>query len=138
MRGRLLIDTGDGYKILEDDAYWVFMSYNNTGMTVTDWFNGLTQLDLSYFNNDEQHREYSQILIFFLVAMIICAVLNVAGWDIQTQGGMIFLVGTLVWVASVPGFLNLANISPYPIVDKFFVAIIYSMFMIGFGARSMT
>jgi hypothetical protein len=138
MKGRLLIDTGNGYEILEEDAYWRRLNYNTTGLTFTDWFNSMnsTNLDLSYFNNDEQHREYTNILIFFLIVMIICASLNSAGWDIQTSGGMIFLVGILVWIASVPGFLMLSDISPYQFVDQYFVAIIYTMFMIGFGSRS--
>jgi hypothetical protein len=136
IKGRLLIDIGDGYQILEEDAYWILLDYNTTGMTFTDWFTGLTDADLRYFNEDSQHREYTYILLFFLIVMIICATLNNAGWDIQTNGGMIYVVGALVWIASVPGFLTLANISPYNIIDKYFIAVVFSMFMIGFGARS--
>lgn len=138
VKGRLLVDLGDGYKILEDDAKWRLVQYNTTGMTMIDWFRGLDELEVSYFNNDEQHREYTYILLFFLVVMIICAVLNRMGWDIQTNGGMIFLVGILVWAASVPGFLTLSDISPFAIIDRFFVAIIYTMFMIGFAMRELT
>jgi hypothetical protein len=137
MKGRLLIDLGDGYQILEEDAYWVFLTISSTGMTFTDWFNNIKSLDLSYFNNDAQHREYSQILIFFLVVMIICASLNLFGWDVQTQGGMIFLVGVFVIAASIPGFLNLNYISPFLWLDKYFVALVYTLFMIGFAAREM-
>jgi hypothetical protein len=43
----------------------------------------------------------------------------------------------MVWFASVPGFLNLANISPFTIMDKYFVAVVYTMFMVGFGARNI-
>jgi hypothetical protein len=136
VKGRLLIDTGEGYQILEEDAYWIAIPYTTTGLTITDWFNSLTLLDLRYFNGDEQHREFTYILLFFLVATIICAVMNKMGWDIQTNGGMIYLMGGMVWFASIPGFLNLANISPFTIMDKYFVAVIYSMFMIGFGARN--
>lgn len=136
-KGRLSIDIGDGYQILEEDAYWIIQSVDTTGMTLSDWFNGLTNFDLSYFNNNEQHREYTNILIFFLIVMIICAVLNVAGWDIQTQGGMIILVGALVWMASIPGFLNLAYITPIDLLNKYFVAIVYTLFMIGFATRNM-
>jgi hypothetical protein len=137
IRGRLLVDIGEGYQILEEDAYWILIPYTTTGMTLTDWFDGLTKLDLSYFGDNEQHREYTYILVFFLIVMLICAVLNVAGWDIQTSGGMIFLVGVLIWIASIPGFINLSGISPYPIIDKYFVAIIFSMFMIGFAGRNL-
>lgn len=138
VKGRLLVDLGDGYKILEDDAKWRLVQYNTTGSTLLDWFRGLDELEVSYFNDDEQHREYTYILLFFLVVMIICAVLNRMGWDIQTNGGMIFLVGILVWAASVPGFLTLSDISPFAIIDRFFVAIIYTMFMIGFAMRELT
>lgn len=138
VKGRLLVDIGEGYQLLEDDAYWAFLEFNSTGMTFTDWFNGLKTGDLTYFNNDEQHREYTHILLFFLFVMIVCAVLNIAGWDIQNQGGMIFLVGTLVWIASIPGFLTLSNISPFVWIDKFFVAGVYSLFMIGYATRSFT
>ena len=138
VKGRLLVDLGDGYKILEDDAYWSLVEYNTTGSTLLDWFRGLDELEVSYFNDDEQHREYTYILLFFLVVMIICASLNRMGWDIQTNGGMIFLVGILIWAASISGFLTLSDISPFAIIDKFFVAIIYTMFMIGFAMRELT
>ena len=135
IKGRLLIDIGDGWMILEDDAYWHYEPIDTTGSTFTDFFNGLKVFDLRYFNDNENHREYTYILLFFLVVMIICAVMNYAGWDIQTAGGMIYLVGGLVWIASIPGFLNLSNISPFSLIDKYFVAIIYSMFMVGFALR---
>lgn len=137
VKGRLMVDLGDGWAILEEDAYWIFMTIDSTGLTFTDWLDGLTKLELSYFNNDEQHREYTYILIFFLVVMIICASLNLFGWDVQTSGGMIFLVGVLVIIGSIPGLLNLAYISPFGWVDKYFVAMIYTLFMIGFAAREM-
>ncbi len=138
VKGRLLIDVGNGYQLLEDDAYWAYLPFNATGMTFTDWFNGMKTLDLSYFNNDDQHREYTYILVFFLFVMIVCAVMNYAGWDIQNPGGMIFLVGTMVWIASVPGFLTLNYISPYLWIDKYFVAGVYSLFMIGYATRNLT
>jgi len=138
MKGRLLIDVGNGYQLLEDDAYWAYLSFNSTGMTFNDWFKGLKTSDLSYFNNDDQHREYTYILLFFLFVMIVCSVLNVAGWDIQNPGGMIFLVGTIVWIASIPGFLTLNYISPYVWIDQYFVAGVYSLFMIGYATRNLT
>ena len=140
IRGRLLVDIGEGYVILEDDAFWRLIKYNTTGSTMMDWFKGLNILELSYFNNDEDHREYTYILIFFLIVAIICASLNRLGWDIQTNGGMIFLIGILVWLASIPGFLTLKNISviQFPILDQYYVAIVYTLFMIGFGVREFT
>ena len=135
IKGRLLVDLGDGYQVLEDDAYWTLLEIDTTGATIKDWFEGLTSGDLSYFNNNEQHREYTQILLFFLLVAIICAVLNTAGWDIQTSGGMIFLIGIFVWIASVPGFLILSGATPWDALDKYLIAIIYSMFMIGFATK---
>ena len=142
IKGRLLIDIGNGYQILEEDAYWILITTDTTGMTFSDWFTNMKEFDLRYFAGEtdeikQQHREYTQILIFFLITMIICAVLNTAGWDIQTNGGMIFLVGFLIIAASFSGFLTLASISPFALIDKYFIAIVYSMFMIGFAARSM-
>lgn len=138
IKGRLLIDIGNGWEILEDDAYWHYEALNSTGMTFTNWFNDLKTMDLSYFNNNEQHREYTSILIFFLVVTIICAVMNYSGWDIQTQGGMIYLMGLFIWIASIPGFLTLSHISPFGMIDKYFVAIVYTMFMIGMAVRRIT
>ena len=142
MKGRLLVDIGDGYQILEEDAYWVFIPYETTGSTFMDFFNRTTNIDLKYFagsdDSDEiktQHREYTYILVFFLIVAIVCAVMNQAGWDIQTNGGMIFLMGCFIWIASVTGFLNLEGISPMTIVDKYFLALTYSMFMAGFALR---
>jgi len=143
IKGRLLVDIGDGYQILEEDAYWVILEVDSTGMTIKDWLGNLKSFDLKYFagGSDEvkqQHREYTQILLFFLIVTIICATLNMTGWDIQTNGGMIFLIGFFVWIASFAGFLNLAYISPFLFIDKYFVALIYSMFMIGFATRSFS
>jgi len=143
IKGRLLVDLGDGYQILEEDAFWISLSVNSTGLTLTNWFNGLKTFDLRYFigETDEiktQHREYTQILLFFLIATIICSVLNQLGWDIQTSGGMIFILGGLVWVASIVGFLTLISISPFSFIDKYFVAFIYTFFMIGYATRSFS
>lgn len=142
MKGRLLVDVGEGYKILEEDAFWVFLAYNSTGLTLTDWFHSInsSSMDLRYFNDNDQHREFTYILIFFLVLMIIVAVLNVAGWDIQTRGGMIILIDLIIIVASVPGFLSLAgiSISLSPFIDQYFVAIVFTMYTIGYMSRSLT
>ena len=143
IKGRLLVDMGEGYQILEEDAFWVVLEVDSTGMTIKDWLGNLKSFDLKYFaggSNEvkQQHREYTQILLFFLVLTIICAALNMTGWDIQTNGGMIFLIGFFVWIASFAGFLNLAYISPFAFIDKYFVALIYSMFMIGFATRSFS
>jgi hypothetical protein len=143
IKGRLLVDIGEGYQILEEDAYWTYLPYNSTGITFTDWFNSLTNISLDEFNggSDEikiQHREYTYILLFFLICTILCAVLNYAGWDIHTGGGMIYLMGFFVWAASVPGFLTLSGISPIDLLNKYFLAVIYTMFMIGFIAREFT
>lgn len=142
LRGRLLVDIGDGYQILEEDAYWNYLPYNTTGMTFTDWFQGLKNdsLTLRYFTGGsdpikEQHREYTYILLFFLIVTIIASGLNMAGWDNQQPGAMMFLVGGLIWVASVPGFLTLSGISPFAILDKYYLALIYTMFMVGFAGR---
>jgi hypothetical protein len=142
IKGRLLVDLGEGYQILEDDAHWSLLEINSSGLTFSDWFNSLSSSNfgLNYFGDNEQHREYTYILIFFLVVAIIGAVLNSSGWDIQTNGGIIFLIGVLIWIASIPGFLNLAGVlgSPFAAIDKFFVAIVYTMFMIGFATREFT
>lgn len=137
-KGRLLVDVGNGYQILEEDAYWAYLAINTTGMTVTDWFNGLTSLDLKYFNDNDQHREYTYVLFFFLMVTIICSVLNYAGWDNQSPGSMILLVWLLVLVASVPGFLTLSGLSPYAWLDKYFVAFVYTFFMVGYFTRVMS
>lgn len=136
-KGRLLVDIGDGYVIIEEDAYWAVEDIDTTGMTFTDWFRGIKNLDLKYFNNNENHREYTNILLFFLIITIICGILNYAGWDIQTNGGIIFVVGFLIWIASAVGFLNLSGISPIELLNKHFIAVIYTMFMTGFYLRNM-
>jgi len=143
IKGRLLVDIGEGYQILEEDAYWYFLPYEGTGLTFTDWFNSLTNLSLDNFNGaspeiQEQHREYTYILLFFLIVAVICAVLNYAGWDTNTGGGMIYLMGAFVWFASVPGFLTLSGISPIDLLNKYFLALVYTMFMVGFVAKEFT
>jgi hypothetical protein len=47
-------------------------------------------------------------------------------------------MGFFVWAASVPGFLTLSGISPIDLLNKYFLAVIYTMFMIGFIAREFT
>ena len=65
------------------------------------------------------------LLLFFLIIGIICSVLNIAGWDIQTSGGMIFLVGLFVWAASIPGFLTLVGATPFALTDQYFISNYY-------------
>lgn len=143
IKGRLLVDIGDGYQILEEDAFWGLLLVESTGMTFMDWMENLKEFELRYFGGDTeevqiQRREYTQILIFFLIVTLICAVLNISGWDIQTNGGMIFLVGFIIIIASFTGFLTLTYISPFAFIDKYFIAIVYIFFMIGYMTRRIS
>lgn len=142
INGRLLINTGTGYQILEDDAAWRYLAVNSTGMTLSDWFNSFNSTSLSptYFNNDEGHRSYTYIIIFFLLVTILTAVLNSMGFDLTSPGAMLWLIGLFVFMASIGGFLDLTGSlnTPFAFVNKYFIAIIYSMFMIGYLARSFS
>lgn len=138
IKGRLLIDIGDGWVQLEDDANWIFEPTNTTGSTFTDFFNGLKVMDLEFFNDNPNHRDYTYILIFFLVTTIICAVMNHAGWDIQERGGMVFLMWIFVVIASIPGFLTFNDISNWDWFNQYYFAFVYSCFVIGYFTRRMT
>jgi len=137
IKGRLLIDIGDGWVQLEDDANWIFETTNTTGSTLTDFFVGLKTMDLELFNDNPNHRDYTYILIFFLVTTIICAVMNYAGWDIQERGGMVFLMWIFVVIASIPGFLTFNDISNWDWFNQYYFAFVYSCFVIGYFTRRM-
>ena len=138
LKGVLYIDIGNGYEILEGDAYWIFEPTNSTGMTISDFFKDVANFDLSYFGNDETHREYTMIVLFFLATMILMAFLSRLGWDLTSNGGTILVLLIMTWIASIPGFLTLSGVSPFPFIDKFFIAICLSMFVGGWSIRNFT
>jgi hypothetical protein len=144
MHGRLLVDLGSGYQILEEDAYWILEPVNGTGSTLLDWMKSIQNLPLSFFNNDVNHQEFSNIIIFFLIVTIIIATLNQFGFELSNRGGMIWLMCLFVWFASIPGFLNMSNLfgsvqaGPFPIVYQYFLAVVYTLFCVGYTARSFS
>jgi len=131
IRARFSADVGDGYFILDADAYWAILTTDiPTRGTIKSFFQNLRNLDL--FGDDAGRQEYSRIILFFLVLFIIMgAICYKTGWDMQTAGGGLLFAVPLIWIASVAGFFSMSYTGTSPFIDKYSVAMISSL--IGFG-----
>jgi len=144
IRAKVSVDIGDGYIVLDADAYWMILTTNISERgTIFSFFKYARELDV--FGSDDGRREFSRIVAFFFFLMIILGVLSKStGWDFSTDGGLIVFVAFVVIGASVAGFFRLSYTldPPNPWMDKYLVAIITGLFAFGFmmnkWARSMT
>lgn len=139
--GRYSINIGGGYFVVDADAYWFLMPLNKSGTTLVDFFTDLKNTDLGLFGEDTGHREYTMIVLTFLIIVITCASLSYAGWDMATQGGILLLLLPLIWIASTAGFLALEYpkpLTPFTLVNQYFIALIVTLYALGYAVRRLT
>lgn len=126
------IDIGDGYFILDADAYWIIMETNIPERgTILAFFKYAR--NLNEFGNDNNRQEYSRIVFFFLMLSIILGFISyTTGWDFSTSGGSIVFLCFLIILGSYGGFLTLSYTGVNGWMDKHVVALITSLFTAGY------
>ena len=126
------VDVGDGYFILDADAYWIVMTTNIPERgTLTAFFKHAR--DLNEFGSDNNRQEFSRIVFFFLILAIAMASLSITtGWDLITSGGSLIFMNFIIVFGSYAGFLTLSYTGVNGWMDQYVVALITSLFTVGF------
>lgn len=139
IKGRYSVDVGNGYFVLDADNVWILENWNATGTTLFDFLNDLTNINISNYGNDVTHQEYTNIVGFFFFLMLILASLSFfTGWDMANPGGIIVLVAILTWIGSFAGLLNLNMITGFAWLNKYFIALIFTFFAVGYAGRRLS
>ncbi len=126
------VNIGDGYFILDADAYWIIMTVNIPERgTIVAFFKHAR--DLNEFGSDNNRQEYSRVVFFFLMLAIIMAFLSkTTGWDLITTGGSLVFMNFIILFGSYAGFLTLSYTGVNGWMDQYVVALITSLFTVGF------
>ena len=126
------VDIGDGYFILDADAYWIVMETNIPERgTIVAFFK--YSKNLNEFGSDDNRQEYSRIVLFFFFLAILMASISITtGWDLTTSGGSLIFMNFIILISSYAGFLTLSYTGVNGWMDKYVVALITSLFTIGF------
>lgn len=133
--GRYSLDFGEGYVIIDQDAYWILIDYVSR-TSLWHFFKDIK--NIKEFGDDEGRQEYSRIVLFFAVLIIgFAAVSKVTGWDASNPGGMLLLLCGVIWIASFPGFLTLTNVTPWDKLDRYIVAFIVSLITVGYSTNAV-
>jgi len=130
--GRYYIDIGDGYFLIDRDAMWITnITDYSSDMTIWDTLNKLRAL--KEFGGDDGRQEYSRVVGFFFLLILIWGFLTYStGWDMQNPGGIMIFLCCFIWIGSFTGFLNLSNISLHPMLDKYAVAMMITLITMGY------
>ncbi len=131
------INTGSGYYILDADAYWIIMTTNIPERgTLTSFFKYARELN--EFGNDNNRQEFSRVVFFFLMLAILMAFISITtGWDLITTGGSLVFMNFIIVFGSYAGFLTLSYTGINGWMDQYVVALITSLFTIGFIFNKM-
>jgi hypothetical protein len=138
MFGRFSLDTGEGYFVIDSDAYWItnITDYSSDG-TLWDGINRLR--NIPEFGGESGRVEFSRITFFFLILVVLYSALSfMTGWDFATPGGVLLVLTGIVWFASFTGFLDLSGLTQWDFIDKYIVAFTLSLFTIGWSLRQVT
>ena len=132
IRAIYYVDMGEGYIILDADAYWSVMTTNipNRG-TLVSFFKYARELN--EFGNDSNRQEFSRIVFFFLMLSIVMGYISYStGWDFSTAGGAIGFMTFIIIFASYGGFLRISYTGTNAWMDQYVVALITSLFAAGY------
>lgn len=126
------VDIGEGYFILDADAYWIIMETNIPERgTIVAFFKYAK--NLNEFGSDDNRQEYSRVVFFFLMLSIIMgSICYSTGWDFSTGGGSMIFMTFIIIMASYSGFLTLSYTGVNGWMDQHVVALITSLFTAGF------
>ena len=108
LRGKYSLNIGEGYFVVDADAFWGIMEtdFPERG-TIKEFFSHLRDLD--EFGDDEGRAEFSRIIMFFLILVVVLGIMTkTTGWDFSTQGGAILLLFPIILIASVAGFFTIS------------------------------
>ena len=139
--GRYELDIGSGFFIVDEDAMWVMINYTSGGSgTIYGFFQNLRYMD--EFGSDDGRQEFSRIVGFFIITMLILGLLTyTTGWDFATAGGSIMFLAVLIMIASVPGFLTISGLTGappdnLPFFEQYYIAIVTGFLAAGYMLRS--
>lgn len=126
------VNIGEGFFILDADAYWILMVVNIPDRgTLTSFFVHLR--DLNEFGSDNNRQEFSRIVFFYLIlAIVMASISRATNWDLINIGGSLVFMNFIIIFGSYAGFLTLSYTGINGWMDQYVVALITSLFTVGF------
>ena len=136
--GQFYLDVGDGYQMVEGDAYWYNITSDIATGTLLSALQRLGSEDLSIFGEncdpgEPCRAEYSRIIFFFFALFIGFGMISLnTGWDFSTRGGMILALFPIILFASIVGLLRIDMIMvESEFLKQYTAAIIAAFFTLG-------
>ncbi|MCK4501322.1 hypothetical protein KAU11_12550, partial [Candidatus Babeliales bacterium] len=145
--GQFYLDLGDGYYMVEGDAYWYNITSDIATGTLKSFFEHLLndEISTSVFGDacksgEPCRAEYSRIVFFFFALFLTFGMISLkTGWDFSTRGGMIIALFPIILFASMMGLLridlNLPSLELFPelaeAIRQYLSAIIAAFFTLG-------
>ena len=137
LRGVYYIDIGDGYGVIDSDAYWIIMDVDIPPRgTIYAFFQHIRNLRL--FGDDSGRQEFTRVILFFTILMIVMGALSYStGWDFSTAGGCLMILFPIIAIASIAGFFTLNYTGFSSFTDKYTIALISGLVGIGYALNKL-
>lgn len=136
--GQFYLDVGDGYQMVEGDAYWYNITSNIATGTLLSFFQRIGTEDLGIFGEncapgEPCRAEYSRIVFFFFALFLLFGMISLnTGWDFGSRGGLIIALFPIVLFASIVGLLRIDMIMvTSEFMKQYTAAIIAGFFTLG-------
>lgn len=138
--GRISIitpQTNGQYMIIESDAMWILLETNvNQASVLSNFFSQMKNLPM--WGSDSNHQEYTRLVSFFVILMILMAIFSYfTQYDAIYPGIGIFLVWAMILLANWGGWfvMNFGNstLLSNPGFQQWAIFIIASLFLAGYA-----
>ena len=112
LRGRYFVDIGEGYIMIEGDAFWRLISIDISATgTIKDFWQNFRLLFDEWHDPDvdvSNKLEYSRIVFIFLMLAIVLALFNKfsGNYDGQYPGAFAIAITVIIWMGSLAGGLT--------------------------------
>jgi hypothetical protein len=136
--GKYYINIGEGLFLIDADNKWKIQNISKPDRgTIYDFIKNIQKVD--NFGKDAE-GEFSRIVWVFLIMMLTLGVISkTTGWDLISDGGLLWIFLPMLWILSVPGFLEIRviNLDSFAQVNKYFVAFLATCFIGGFALNDL-
>ncbi|GAI97811.1 unnamed protein product, partial [marine sediment metagenome] len=114
MFGNYYLNYGEGYELLKSNDAWIMedFDFSATGGTTASIIQGIQDfIDWEELGETENRREFSRIVIFFILLTIGLGLFTqFTGFDLTNRGGGLLLLWAVITVFSFAGFFTIEGI----------------------------
>lgn len=125
------VDLGAGFIAIDADIKWRIHDIDKPSRgTLYDFLDRFDELSL--FGDDTEGEFTRIVLVFFFMLLVLATISYSTGWDFATNGGLLPVFLPMIWIASITGLLILDGVSPFTQLDKYFVALVTTLLVVGY------